>query len=328
MSRESLEQHQVWIYLVAVLLGLMVGSIWPEAAESLDALVWPGLALLLYATFAQTSLRDVPRALRDGRFLVTALIGNFVLIPVMVWGLVHLVPDDEPLRLGLLLVLLVPCTDWFITFTLLGKGDGLRAAVLAPILLVVQFLLLPGYLWLMAGEKVASVLTLAEMWPALLVVLLPLGLATIGDLWLAKRAGYQRFSTALGWGPVPLLGLVIFLVTVSHAGQAYAALDLLPVVAGIAAGYLVLSLIIARVSAAVVKLSAVQGRTLAFSFGTRNSFIVLPFALALPAGWEITAIVVVMQSLVELLGMIFCLWFVPRVLFPGPEPVSDRAVDR
>lgn len=316
MTRESLERHQVWIYLLAALLGLITGSIWPEAGESLEALVWPGLALLLYATFAQTSLRAVPQALKDGRFLVTALIGNFVLIPVMVWGLVQLAPEDEPLRLGLLLVLLVPCTDWFITFTQLGKGDGLRAAVLAPILLMVQFLLLPVYLWLMSGDQVASVLTLAEMWPALLVVLLPLGLAVIGDFWLAGRAGYQRFSTVLVWGPVPLLGIVIFLVAASHAAQAYAALNLLPVVAGIAAGYLLLSLIIARGASAAMRLSVVQGRTLAFTFGTRNSFIVLPFALALPAGWEITAIVVVMQSLVELLGMIFCLWFVPRVLFP------------
>ena len=61
-------------------------------------------------------------------------------------------------------------------------------------------------------------------------------------------------------------------------------------------------------------LSPVQGRTLAFSMGTRNSFIVLPFALSLPAGWENAAIVVVTQSLTELFGMVFCLWFVPNVL--------------
>ena len=61
-------------------------------------------------------------------------------------------------------------------------------------------------------------------------------------------------------------------------------------------------------------LSPVQGRTLAFSMGTRNSFIMLPFALSLPAGWEIAAIVVVIQSLTELFGMVFCLWFVPNVL--------------
>lgn len=46
----------------------------------------------------------------------------------------------------------------------------------------------------------------------------------------------------------------------------------------------------------------------------------LPFALTLPAGWETTAVVVVLQSVVELLGMIVLVPLVPRVLF-----VSDRS---
>lgn len=64
------------------------------------------------------------------------------------------------------------------------------------------------------------------------------------------------------------------------------------------------------------------GRALAFSLGTRNSFIVLPFALALPAGWESTAVVIVGQSLVELFGMVLCLWLLPHDLFP--EPAASR----
>jgi len=53
---------------------------------------------------------------------------------------------------------------------------------------------------------------------------------------------------------------------------------------------------------------------LAFSLATRNSFVV-PFALSIPAGWEVAAVVIVVQSLVELVGMVFCLWWVPRHLF-------------
>ena len=59
-----------------------------------------------------------------------------------------------------------------------------------------------------------------------------------------------------------------------------------------------------------------QGRALAFSLGTRNSFVVLPFALALPTGWETTVVVIVFQSVVELFGMLLYLWWLPRVLFP------------
>ena len=47
--------------------------------------------------------------------------------------------------------------------------------------------------------------------------------------------------------------------------------------------------------------------------GTRNSFVVLPLALSLPAGWELAALVIVLQSLVELFGMLFYLWWLPRL---------------
>lgn len=49
--------------------------------------------------------------------------------------------------------------------------------------------------------------------------------------------------------------------------------------------------------------------------GTRNSFVVLPLALLLPAGWEVAAVVIVVQSLVELFGMVAYVWVIPRHLF-------------
>ena len=73
----------------------------------------------------------------------------------------------------------------------------------------------------------------------------------------------------------------------------------------------------ARVLAGIFSLPAAQGRMLTFSFGTRNSFVVLPLALALPSSFELAAVVVVFQSLVELVGMAAFLWWVPKRLFPA-----------
>jgi arsenite transporter len=72
----------------------------------------------------------------------------------------------------------------------------------------------------------------------------------------------------------------------------------------------------------LARLPAGQGRTLAISLGTRNSFVVLPFALTLPAGWEAAAMVIVLQSLVELLGMLAYLASMPR---PFNEEKPPRA---
>lgn len=317
MRRATLERYQVWWYLGAAGSGLAIGSRWPQAGHPSEALVWPVLALLLFATFTQVPVRSIPAAVRDVRFLTAALVGNFLLVPGVVWLLVRLTPDDEALRLGLYLVLLVPCTDWFITFTQLGRGDAGRATAFTPVSLVVQLALLPAYLWLLADADLTSVFTPADVWPALVVVLAPLGLAALTQLWCARRPGRERVVERLGWWPVPLLSIVIALVAAANVGAIGGALPLLPVVAAVTAGFLVVSLALAKLLAMATGLPVEQGRTLAFSMGTRNSFIVLPFALSLPAGWEVTAIVIVMQSLVELFGMIAYLWLVPRVVFPG-----------
>lgn len=323
VTREALERHQVWWYLVAAVSGLVLGTVLPDIGGSLDFLVWPVLALLLFATFSQVPLAAIPETFRDGRFLATVIAGNFVLLPLIVWVLVSLTPDDDALRLGLLLVLLVPCTDWFITFTQLGRGDTARSTAVAPLLLLVQLGMLPVYLWLMAGPETASVFSVGEIWPAFLVLLVPLAAATVIEFRLRRHPAGERVRDRLGYGPVPLLSLVIFLVAAGHAGPAGEALHVVPVVIAVATAFLVSALVLAKVLGAVLRLPVEQGRTLAFTFGTRNSFIVLPFALSLSAGWEVVAVVVVMQSLVELFGMMFFLWFVPGVLFRADRP--DRA---
>ena len=120
--REQLERHQVWVYVLAIGVGLALGAGAPTAGEALEVLVWPALGALLYATFAQVPLVQLPSALRDWRFLAALCTGNFLVLPLLVWGLLFLLPDTPAIRLGVMLVLLVPCTDWFISFTHLGGG--------------------------------------------------------------------------------------------------------------------------------------------------------------------------------------------------------------
>lgn len=80
---------------------------------------------------------------------------------------------------------------------------------------------------------------------------------------------------------------------------------------------LLLAALLAKLLGSALRLPAAQSRTLVFSFGTRNSFVVLPLALALPQGMELAAAAIVLQALVELLGMVFCLWWVPQKLLPA-----------
>lgn len=119
---------------------------------------------------------------------------------------------------------------------------------------------------------------------------------------------------------IALLALVILLVSASQVDIVLGAmsLELVGRLMAVFTLFLVAGGVLARLLARLFTLPVERGRTLAFSFGTRNSFVILPLALALPGGFELAAVVIVFQSLIELFGMIVYLWWVPRVLFPGP----------
>lgn len=317
MDRLTLERYQVWIYLAAILGGLALGTLFPAVAAPFEATLWPALALLLYTTFVQVPLLHVRDAFRDGRFVLGIALGNFVLLPVLVWFLLAWLPDEPALRLGVLLVLLVPCTDWFITFTQLGGGNTARAIAVTPLNLLAQLLLLPLYLWWMMPAGTLGVLFRAEdMLPAAaLIVALPLAAAAVTERWIEARAERARWRERLAWWPVPLLAGVVLLIAGAQVHVVREAGTTLLQVLPLFVVFLLAAALTAWGLARWLRLPADVGRTLAFSLGTRNSFVVLPFALALPPGWETAVVVIVLQSLVELFGMVFYLWWLPRRLF-------------
>jgi hypothetical protein len=83
--------------------------------------------------------------------------------------------------------------------------------------------------------------------------------------------------------------------------------------------YLVAAALIGVALGRLLGLAPQGSRALVFSLGTRNSFVILPLTLALPAQWQAATLVVVLQSLVELFGMIVYVWVVPRFLIPSSQ---------
>ncbi|GGC64395.1 arsenic resistance protein [Marinobacter halophilus] len=310
--KAALERHQVWLYLAAILAGMVTGWLWPSVTGAFEVLLWPGLGILLYATFTQIPLTHLATAFRDGRFNLALVLGNFVIMPIVVWLLLLLAPADPAIRLGLLLVLLVPCTDWFISFTHLGGGDSARAIAASPILLILQIILLPLYLWLFLGKEMVSADLTGHLLPVFFgLILTPLLLA-----WLTEKAGEKKpavkgYIEVLGWLPVPLLALVVFLIAASQITLVLETGRILPMLAVIFTIYLVAAALVGKLLSHAFALPGAKGQTLAFSFGTRNSFVVLPFAIALPELWSLAIVVIVFQSLVELFGMTAYLKWLP-----------------
>jgi ACR3 family arsenite transporter len=309
MTRAKIETKQVWIYLAAILAGLVFGSVSPEIASRLENVIWPILALLLLATFTQVPLARLFESFRDGKFMSAAILGNFLLLPMLVLVLLHFAPNDPAIRLGIALVLLVPCTDWFITFAHQGGGDAARAIAITPAMLLIQIVMLPVYAALFMGTDLAQQILSSQISIAFLTVILtPLGLAYAAERWAMRDHRRQQLIQRLGWLPVPLLALVLFLVAASQVEAVmqarHLASDLLVIFTLFLLGACMCGVLLAR----LFRLPQAEGRTLLFSFATRNSFVVLPLALALPATWQAAAVVIVYQSMVELFSMLLLLF--------------------
>lgn len=312
--RDTLEKYQVWLYLVAIAAGIAAGTRW-DAVYTWEVALWPLLGVLLYATFTQVPLLHTSQAFRDRRFMAALVLGNFVLMPLVVWALVTLFALEGALLLGVLLVLLVPCTDWFISFTHLGRGDSAGAIAATPVLLLLQIVLLPLYVVVIMGEQLVGANLWALWLPAFIgLIFTPLLLAWLTEKGAERYVALQRTVTVMGWLPVPLLMAVVFLIAASQVQLVIDTREMLWQVAVIFVLYLLAALWVGKLLSLLFRVPVASSRTLVFSLGTRNSFMVLPLAIALPDIWAAAVVVIVLQSLIELLGMVAYLTWVPRLV--------------
>ena len=157
ISRETLENRQIWIYAAALIAGGVIGIANEPFANRLEIWVSPFIAILMYSMFTQIPFFTLKNILHNGKFLIALLIGNFLLVPLVVWCLLLAFPQSPAVAMGVCLVLLTPCIDYVIVFTQLGKGDEKLMLTATPILLIVQLLLLPLYLWVFLGGKAAEI---------------------------------------------------------------------------------------------------------------------------------------------------------------------------
>lgn len=289
-------------------------------ADAWAVLVEPVLALLLLATFLAVPFAALGAGLRDGRFLGALLVLNFVVVPAVVFGLSRFVAHDDALLVGVLLVLLAPCVDYVIAFTALAGGAAERLLAAAPLLMLVQLVVLPVLLRVVAGEAAVAAVDVGPFVRALvLLILAPLALAALLQWGTARgRGGVRRTAAGVVRGctaaMVPLMVVTLFTVVASQIRGVGERLPALAAVVPLFAAFAAVMVALGVVAARWARLDVPAGRALVFSGATRNSLVVLPLALALPASLDPAPLVVVTQTLVELVGMVGLVRLVPRLL--------------
>lgn len=314
----AMERHQVAVYLGALAAGGLLGWAAPGAGPGLEHAINPVLAALLYVTFLQVPAAQLVRSLRAGRFLAAALVVNFAVVPLVVAAMFAFLPGEQAVRMGVLLVLLTPCIDYVIVFSGLAGGSSRQLLAATPLLLVAQMVLLPGYLYLFMGSELSDIVDAGPFVEAFAVLIaLPLTLAWLTQAWAARRPAGRRTADAAGTAMVPLMAATLATVVASQVPKVD---DSVGDVARVVPFYVLFLAAMALAGLGVARLFRLDvpaSRAIVFTGATRNSLVVLPLALALPDRLAAAAVVVVAQTLVEVVGMVVYVRLVPRLLPDG-----------
>ncbi|MDV7268310.1 bile acid:sodium symporter, partial [Rhodococcus oxybenzonivorans] len=240
---------------------------------------------------------------------------NFLLVPLVVAAMFTFLPADQAVRIGVLLVLLCPCVDYVIVFSGLAGGSSRRLLAATPLLLLTQILLLPVFLVLFLGSDLSDIVDVGPFVTAFIVlIVIPLALAWATQFWSARTQSGRSASAAATALMVPLMAATLLVVVASQVPKLEGQVADVAAVVPFYVAFLVVMAFAGLLVARLCRLDPPAGRAVVFSGATRNSLVVLPLALALPDHLAVAAVVVVTQTLVEVVGMVIYVRLVPRLL--------------
>jgi ACR3 family arsenite efflux pump ArsB len=183
--------------------------------------------------------------------------------------------------------------------------------------------LLPLYLWLFVGSEFVAAVELEPFVEAfVLLIALPLAAGALTQ-YLAGRGARVARAVAQGAAAamVPLMVATLALVVASQISAVSERLGALVQVVPVYVAFVMVMVPVGMAAGRLAGLDVPGRRAIAFSGATRNSLVVLPLVLALPATFDLAALVVVTQTLVELVAMVVLVRLVPR-LIPEVTPVT------
>ncbi len=303
-TKELLENQQIIIYFIAISISILITFFIPNTSY-FETAINPALGLMLFVTFLQVPISELTYAFKNIKFIFALLFSNFIIIPIIVFGLIQFLPDNPLLKLGVLFVLLTPCIDYVVTFSHLGKANAKLLLSSTPILLIVQMALLPIYLNIFLGKEASLLVEISPFVEAFIfLILIPFSLATIFQIWSKKSNLGEKIVDVFNILPVPSTALVLFIVILAVVPRLSLAINDILYVIPIYVVFAIIAPMIGLSVGKLFKLKKEEKVSIAFSSSTRNSLVILPLALAVPNALPLLPAVIVTQTFIELIAEI------------------------
>ena len=135
------------LLLLAVVIGSVVGIASPAAGSVAGDFIDPTILALVFLLLFEVPVKGIFKGVTNVRFIGIAWVMNFLVIPFIGFAVASLFLSGESLfYTGLIIYFMAPCTDWYLGFTRLAKGNVELGAAILPINMVTQLVLFPIYL--------------------------------------------------------------------------------------------------------------------------------------------------------------------------------------
>ena len=300
---ENINKFQSLVILFMLALGILLGQI-GFVQEYAEYLITPFLMVMLFLVFLQIPLKDILKSLKNLKFTLTAVIINFIWTPFLIFILGKIFLANYPeLLIGYIMLMVTPCTDWYLIFTGIAKGNVALGSSILPLNLVLQLVLLPVYVFLIGGNSV-DMNTIDLVKGVVSTLIIPLVCAILIRKIILNKISQEDFDEKVATKACDYQGYFLNAAIVSmFASQGKILLEniqvllilLIPVLL-----FFIINFCVGRLVGKVMKLSYEDNVSLNLTTLARNSPIALAIAVATFPDKPLISLALIIGPLIEL----------------------------